>query len=503
MLVHWRASSSAVASNLPPDGMSLRARILAASLIVTASLAARRAAADCVSGQKVTTDCGLDLVTGPVLGSSRVVALGGAYQGLAEGIDGYTQNAASPAVREPWSYKWFNYDVDASISFPSAFRNIDFENRGTITKFTYQDFVFVTVGANVQLGAWGFGFFADLQNWNISPNAKPEDPSFSTLITKSHALIARQLFGGDLVAGIGARIIGFQINRSGGGLDKATVVSLSGLGAEAGILWKPSSQPFRLGVTVRSPVKTDDPGPGSATEVNGTVIPQRANLPWEIDTGIAVQGGPKPLNDPWLNPHDEESQLRTEIRYARAHRLAERSAILDATPKEERAAKARELDQADARARKEEDDDLSAFTDEFVAVRKARFDSLPREYLLFTLGLLVTGPTNNGISLESFFSQQIARSGRLTTFSPRAGVEAEVWPRYLKLRLGTYIEPTRFGSEPDSRAFRQHLTSGFDLYLFRWTVLGIFDEGTAWRLTTAIDVSPRYQNYGLSVGVWH
>src|SRR5207249_4682205 len=117
---------------------------------------------------------------------------------------------------------------------------------------------------------------------------------------------------------------------------------------------------------------------------------------------------------------------------------------------------------------------------------------------------LVTGPTEDGISLESFFRQtKLARTGRHTTISPRAGLETELVPEILKLRLGSYIEPTRFGSEPDSRAFRQHVTGGFDVYLFKWTVFGLFDEGTAWRLTTAADVAPRYSNYGLSVGVWH
>ena len=97
----------------------------------------------------------------------------------------------------------------------------------------------------------------------------------------------------------------------------------------------------------------------------------------------------------------------------------------------------------------------------------------------------------------------MTRAGRLTTFSPRLGLETEVYPSYVRARVGSYIEPTRFGSEPDAKAFRQHATFGADVYLFRWTVFGLFEDGTAWRATVAFDLAPRYQSYGLSIGNWH
>ncbi len=474
--------------------------MLFAALVLTTT---RSAEAECASGAAVTHDCELDLVSGPVLASSRVIGMGGAYEGIANGLDGYTQNAAAPAVRDPWSHSWFDYDLDASISFPSAFRNVDYENRGHVSNFTYNDFFFLTLGANVQLGAWGFGFVADLQNYNLTPGAAATDAKFSALVSKTHVLVARQLFGGELVLGTGLRLVGFQISRTEPGQSAANVVSLAGAGLEIGALYRPAALPFRAGLTLRSPVRSDDPAPGAATEVNGMVIPTRANLPWEIDTGIAVQAGPRAITDAWINPHDEEAEVRAEILTARARREQERSRILQATPAAERAEKARALDEAEARARKEEDDDLDAFTRDFATTRKARWDGLPQEYLLLSAGLLVTGPTNNGISLESFFSQQVARAGRVATFSPRAGMETELVPAILRLRVGTYIEPTRFGSESDVRAFRQHVTGGFDLYLFRWGAFGVVDAGTRWRLSTAVDVAPRWQNYGLSIGFWH
>ncbi|GAC1353923.1 MAG: hypothetical protein NVSMB47_07080 [Polyangiales bacterium] len=473
-----------------------------ATALVVCSAATPRAEAACVSGQAITNDCQLDLVTGPVLASSRAVSLGGAYQAIGGGLAGYTSNAAAPAVRDPWSHDWFGWDVDASITFPTAFRNIDFENRGAKNDFTYKNFYFLTLGGNLQLGAWGFGFFSDLQLYNLSPGAGANDASFQATVSKTHVLLARQLFDGNLVVGVGARLVGFNIGRTGGGQPSATVVSLSGAAPELGLLWRPAEQPFRIGATYRARV-AGNPSPDNAPSVNGSIIPQHANLPWELDAGFAVQAGSLPLNDPWINPHDVEADLRGSIRRARARRVRERTDALDVLSGDARRSKERELDAAEAATRKHEDQDLTEFRDAFHAQRKARYEAFDRNFLLFSLGLLVVGPTDDGVSLESFFSQKVARSGRLTTYSPRAGLESEVVPGYLRARIGGYVEPTRFGSEPDARAFRQHVTAGLDVYLFRWTAFGLLDDGTAWRLTTAVDVAPRYQNYGLSVGIWH
>ena len=62
--------------------------------------------------------------------------------------------------------------------------------------------------------------------------------------------------------------------------------------------------------------------------------------------------------------------------------------------------------------------------------------------------------------------------------------------------------PSRFGAEPDAKAFRQHVTGGFDVKVFPWRVFGLFEEGTNWRISGSIDFAPRYSNYSLSVKQW-
>jgi len=90
--------------------------------------------------------CSIDLFQGPVLAPARATGLGGAFAAYAEGVDAIAANAAAVAVREPYSYTWFDYDLTASISFPAAFRKTDFDNDGA-TGFTYNNFLFYTLGA--------------------------------------------------------------------------------------------------------------------------------------------------------------------------------------------------------------------------------------------------------------------------------------------------------------------------------------------------------------------
>ena len=59
----------------------------------------------------------LYLDTGALLGSNRMVGLGGAYAGIAEGADGLTSNLASVAHREKTLDR--RWDLDATFSLMS------------------------------------------------------------------------------------------------------------------------------------------------------------------------------------------------------------------------------------------------------------------------------------------------------------------------------------------------------------------------------------------------
>jgi hypothetical protein len=136
--------------------------------------------------------------------------------------------------------------------------------------------------------------------------------------------------------------------------------------------------------------------------------------------------------------------------------------------------------------------------------RKARYANWPRERITVLLALLVSGKSDDAVGLETFFAAQAGntstlfkRSGQSLSYSPRLGLEGEPVPDRIQTRIGTYIEPSRFG-----RIARQHFTFGFDVKLFSWSVFGIAGD-QIWRIGGVTDLAPRYQSFGVSLGAWH
>src|SRR5260221_8875451 len=67
------------------------------------------------------SDFGLDLFQGPVTTASRVIGLAGAYTAIAEWCEGEYSNAASPAVRAPYSLRLWDFDLCLGFTNPGAF----------------------------------------------------------------------------------------------------------------------------------------------------------------------------------------------------------------------------------------------------------------------------------------------------------------------------------------------------------------------------------------------
>jgi len=83
--------------------------------------------------------------------------------------------------------------------------------------------------------------------------------------------------------------------------------------------------------------------------------------------------------------------------------------------------------------------------------------------------------------------------------SPRLGVESGVIPEYLKLRAGTYVEPTRF----EGSSARAHLTAGLDVKLLVWNVFGLWPDNYMWRLGLGAYVAHRYNTWGITIAGWY
>jgi hypothetical protein len=125
--------------------------------------------------------------------------------------------------------------------------------------------------------------------------------------------------------------------------------------------------------------------------------------------------------------------------------------------------------------------------------------ALNRRYVQLSTSLLVSGPVEKAIGVESFLSQTIHRSGQKTVYSPRLGAEVGVIPEWLKVRAGTYLEPTRF----ETSEARLHGTFGLDLRLINWNVFGLWPDDYVWRLGAGGDTARDYFTWGVTIGGWY
>jgi len=281
----------------------------------------------------------------------------------------------------------------------------------------------------------------------------------------------------------------------------------SGSGLEFGMVWKPENRPLRLGFSYRTAIRTeasysDGLLPNSEGDVTvsnaGTAyyLPKAVAFPWDVNFGFAVQFGARPFNPPWRTNDEliEREQLEHRLReldreQARDHALyearteAERKRILERY------------------ARAQANDD--AALDRALLAAKWRIErdllKMNRFYVQVAASMIISGPVEDAVGVESLMTQTVNRSGQKTVISPRLGVESGVIPNYLKLRAGTYVEPTRFeGSSP-----RTHLTAGLDVKLLIWNVFGLWPDDYMWRLGLGADVAHRYNTWGVTIAGWY
>ena len=489
--------------------------MLAFASIVGACFYARPSLAQCTS--QALGRCSIDLFQGPVLAPARTTGLGGAFAAYAEGVDAISANAAAVAVREPYSFTWFDFDLTASIAFPATFRGTDFDNDGA-TGFTYNNFLFYTLGAKANLGPWGIGVLADFQNYDLRPATSATDPEVTETLGKLHAVLGRSLFGGQFSIAGGIRAVTLSIDTqqsssavSQVGLGGATnELSMTGLGPEIGALVRPDYEPWRLGATFRAAVEGRAKSEGGFSRFGDPFVqPASIYLPWELELGAAIQVGPRPINPRWLDPHEQEARERKQIEQDRASRRAAQEAELRGIAEPARMYdRASELAYQETFILREEERRLDAARENLQNERKARYANWPRERITVLLEMLVSGRSPDAVGLESFFSHQaslagmgagteLKRSGQRISYSPRLGLEGEPVPDRLQTRIGTYIEPSRFGG-----LARQHFTFGFDVKLVPWGLFGLAKD-QVWRIGGVTDLAPRYQNFGISLGAWH
>ncbi len=401
----------------------------------------------------------IDLTNGPLLATSRQTGLGGAYVALGEGAEGLGFNPAAAALRSPFSTNDDDYDLTAGATFPSSLRNTDFDNNGK-RGFVYNTFLFGTAAGLIQHKAWGVGATLDLQQYalgSVERNGQARDGTLR--LYRIGAVFAHSFYDEQLIVGGGLRVVSMSVVND---FFEAPLLSMAGVGLQAGAVYMPKQYSVRFGISGRTAVSSDRANSDTVLMAGRTLhIPESIEQPWEIELGFAWQLGTRSLNLGW---HHVKTVPKWLIN-------ADRKIV-------------NKMYESD--------------TEVATRLLRVRNRQLPRQKVLVSVALLVTGSVDNAVGFESFLGQTVERSGEHATFTPRLGIEAEMIPNWLQTRAGSYVEPTRFLTSSS----RVHATAGLDVKLFESRVFGLFSEGTAFRIGGFVDGSRDYFAWGVSAGVW-
>ena len=430
--------------------------------------------------------------------------------GAAQAVEGVYNNAAAPAVREPFSLSFVNIDPSIGFSLPGAYGGTDFDNRGeqgnSANAQRTNRFLSYNAGLEVQVGPVGVTVMGDFLNYTVG---SAQGTPVSLTLGRIHAVAAYAFADNQVVIGAGARITFVNVQEQG---QQGALVRMLGAAPQIGVIVKPNDVRWRIGTTARAAVNaspfalgtSDNPSSG-VQQAGPFVLPKTITQPWELEAGIAYQLGPRPLNPVWIDPRGEERALEDAAKARRVERKALLAAELASLPvpatEEERTAQALHrfvLGREELAAEAREDQELAAARERAKDVRKARYLNWPREHLLMLASVVLTGPSDEAVALEGFIDQSREIVGRTVSASPRFAVESEPIPNLVRGRTGVYFEPSRF----TDGTHRQHLTFGGDLRLFSWDIFGIVPD-TTWRISAFLDLAPRYQNLGFSIGPWH
>ena len=350
----------------------------------------------------------LDLRQGPVLGSSRQVALGGAYIGVAEGIASLNSNPAGVAFRLERSTTKFDWDWTAGLN---GLDSKDFDNNGE-TPPDYKSHRIRSLGLMGQYGPWGLGV---LNNAEVIALDGPDGDEDEYVLGVTSLTLGRQFLDRELTIGVGLRATTTKLRTKP---TDATLGKLSATGWDVGGLWNPARGPFRFGAAYSSSISSDESlnrSGDTPVTVNGLIIPQQVILPATLGVGAsyAVDSAPFWKDHKWLVASD----------------------------------------------------------------------------------LLFTASSENAVGVESVLAQKIQPVGTHDTTSVRLGSELETMPGRLRLRLGSYYEPSNYEGVPS----RTHLTGGFEVRMFHTSIWGEYD----WGLTATVDSGRDYLNILVSIGFWY
>jgi hypothetical protein len=246
------------------------------------------------------------------------------------------------------------------------------------------------------------------------------------------------------------------------------------VGGEAGVVVRPKRWPVRLAASFSSPLSSNAQKECGDDCPAGFVMPQDVALPWEVRIGAAYRFSARPFNPVPVFPKKKKN--KNVPRQQQTPTTTEE--VPDARPGPPKADQRAAASQPAKPAERDFDRDYHGGF-----------------YILVAAEVGLTGGVEDAIGTDALFEQVHERAGESLSVSPRLGLESEVWRRRLRLRAGTYWEPSRF----EGHSGRMHGTFAIDVRLFDFS---LFIERSL-RFSSAVDLASRYSNLLFSIGFWH
>lgn len=379
-----------------------------------------------------------------LLGSSRVLALGGAYVGVAEGASGFASNLAALAHRSPRLTR--DWDVGFTLSYldiplaSSRDRDLDNDGRRDEAQATRQ----LLGGIMLQYKRFGLGWYFRSTHLAYCPLPTEQCPgSEYVMVDVANTALAGAVALGrdDFIAALG--IYGAEADFTHHGENRR----YGDTGIELDVLYRPHGLNYRIGMSVKPQVV----GFYRSRRNEAPFLAGRQLYSAVVSPAVLSLGGSIRLG--------EGSHL-----YNRLSPAARR-------------------------------DILARFGEAWVPPEDLPFEAPGRWLLSFQVDLIA--PTEDTVPISAFIDPSVAMRtvepepiGRESYVTPRVGVEHETLPGRMRTRLGTFVEPTPFpGKLP-----RPHLTGGLELFALEY-----WDR---WSVSAAFDFAARYYNVGLSIGFW-
>jgi hypothetical protein len=243
----------------------------------------------------------IDLFEQPAIGSPRLIGMAGAIDSVAEGAAGLFTNPASAAVRPETKADKFAWNVYVNSYIPANGQDSD-NNGQPVT--TVRRALLGAAGLMLQYGQWGLTLDAGYTSHEISADA---GGGLGVRSFIAHISLARTFLDESLAVGLSVRMGALNVFNLDG---NDTLFTRGGASAEAGAVWKPRDQDFRIALSAGLPVLTGalsyncDPA-----NCFGYILPDDAIVPWESTIGGAWRFGPTYWNHKVDGAYRDERSL--------------------------------------------------------------------------------------------------------------------------------------------------------------------------------------------------